>query len=195
MTNTKNMPERLWALVVPDWEDGDGEQFVGGTWDAGHFQEGQEYVHRGLHDTAVYAAMAAAYGAAADWVELYENNRSWVDWASLYSSLRTEEAHPLRTDALEAYRRQARDEARRVKPLVWEGDGHWASGPDEGWMEEATTTFGWGYSIEFDRDGNFMVDSTFDWSKDGFDTPDEAKAAAQADYERRILSALIGEGE
>ena len=78
----------------------------------------------------------------------------------------------------------------RVKALEWEGDGFWSAGPHEGWMEEANTPFGWGYSIEFGRDGNFMVCSTFNWSQDGFEVPDDAKAAAQADYERRILSDL-----
>lgn len=78
----------------------------------------------------------------------------------------------------------------KVKPLVWENDGFWSSGPNEGWLEEAKTPFGWGYSIEIGRDGNFMADSTFEWSSTGLDTPDQAKAAAQADYERRILSAL-----
>lgn len=24
----------------------------------------------------------------------------------------------------------------KVKPLVWEGDGFWSHGPDEGWMEK-----------------------------------------------------------
>ena len=80
-----------------------------------------------------------------------------------------------------------------VKPLEWEGDGHWSCGPDEGWMEEANTAFEYGYSVEFGTSGNFKVDSTFGFVQDGFDTPDEAKAAAQADYERRILSALTAD--
>lgn len=83
------------------------------------------------------------------------------------------------------------DTAPAVKQLSWEGDGHWVNGPDEGWMEEANTPFGWGYSIEFGRDGNFKVDSTFDWSQDGFETPDEAKVAAQADFERRVRECLV----
>jgi hypothetical protein len=78
----------------------------------------------------------------------------------------------------------------KVKPLVWEGDGHWHSGDNEGWMEEANTPFGWGYSIEFGINGYFKAESTFGWSQDGFDNPDEAKDAAQADYDRRILEAL-----
>lgn len=79
-----------------------------------------------------------------------------------------------------------------VRPLVWEGDGHWHSGDNEGWLEEANTPFGWGYSIEFGRsdEGAFIVDSTFGKRLTGFETPDEAKVAAQADYATRILSAI-----
>lgn len=80
----------------------------------------------------------------------------------------------------------------KVKPLEWEGDGHWVKGDDEGWDEEAITPFGCGYSIEFGRygEGDFIVNTTFDTRLTGFDTLDEAKAAAQADYERRIMAAL-----
>lgn len=87
-------------------------------------------------------------------------------------------------------------EAVKVKPLVWEGDGHWCNGDNEGWMEEANTPFGWGYSIEFGRhnEGTWIVDTTFGVRLTGFESPDEAKAAAQADYEQRILSALLPPG-
>ena len=37
----------------------------------------------------------------------------------------------------------------RVKKLVWEGDGHWHSGDNEGWLEEAKTPFGTYYTIKF----------------------------------------------
>ena len=80
----------------------------------------------------------------------------------------------------------------RVKPLVWTGDGHWHSGDNEGWMEEANTPFGWGYAVEFGTldTGPWKVSSTFGSDIVKFDTPSAAKAAAQADYEARILAAI-----
>lgn len=80
----------------------------------------------------------------------------------------------------------------RVKPLVWTGDGHWHSGDNEGWMEEANTPFGWGYAVEFGtlETGPWKVSSTFGSDIVKFDTPSAAKAAAQADYEARILAAI-----
>lgn len=88
-------------------------------------------------------------------------------------------------------------DAVRVKPLEWEGDGHWSSGDNEGWLEEADTPFGWGYSIEFGRygEGTWVVDSTFGTRLTGFEDPQAAKAAAQADYAARILAALEDTGE
>ncbi len=81
-----------------------------------------------------------------------------------------------------------------VKSLDWEGDGHWSSGDDEGWLEEAHTPFGYGYAIEFGRhgEGAWVVDCGFGIGPHmtGFDSPDAAKAAAQADYETRIRAAL-----
>lgn len=79
-----------------------------------------------------------------------------------------------------------------VRKLVWEGDGHWHSGDNEGWLEEANTPFGWGYAIEFGttRQSPWVVSNTFGETLTGFDDPDAAKAAAQADYEQRILAAL-----
>jgi len=80
----------------------------------------------------------------------------------------------------------------RVKPLVWVGDGHWHSGDNEGWLEEANTPFDWGYAVEFGTldTGPWKVSSTFGSDIVKFDTPSAAKAAAQADYEARILAAL-----
>ena len=80
----------------------------------------------------------------------------------------------------------------RVKPLEWEGDGHWSVGDNEGWMEEANTPFGWGYSVEFGTfdTGPWIVSSTFGETLTGFDSPDTAKAAAQADYAARIMAAI-----
>ncbi len=122
--------------------------------------------------------------------DIFDNMSVWQDLPSPAGDT----TEYTRSDIVDALRAElARKDGAmtpKVKPLEWEGDGHWSHGPDEGWMEEANTPFGWGYSIEFDRSGNFKVDSAFDWSEDGFETPSEAKAAAQADYERRILAAL-----
>lgn len=80
----------------------------------------------------------------------------------------------------------------RVKPLVWEGDGYWCVGDNEGWLEEVNTPFGWGYAIEFSssKQGSWVASSAFGKTLTGFDSPDAAKAAAQADYEQRILAAV-----
>jgi len=91
------------------------------------------------------------------------------------------------TGALEAVRREAKAEARKVKPLVWEDD--WTAntpwgcyviqcreGPSGEWGH-----FGWGHSSRGDTD-----ESDEEWP-----TIADARAAAQADYERRILSTLI----
>ena len=79
-----------------------------------------------------------------------------------------------------------------VKPLVWEGEGHWFSGDNEGWLEEANTPFGWGYAVESGNlnDGPWIISNSFGETLTGFDNPEAAKAAAQADYEARILSVL-----
>lgn len=79
-----------------------------------------------------------------------------------------------------------------IKPLEWVGDGHWHSGDNEGWMEEAETPFGWGYAVEFGtvETGPWILTSTFGETLTGFGHPEAAKAAAQADYEARILSAI-----
>ena len=39
-----NVSKRIWANQEPEWRDGDGNSFIGGTWDAGHFKEGNEYI-------------------------------------------------------------------------------------------------------------------------------------------------------
>lgn len=38
-------PKRIWARRETDWHDGEtGEDFTGGTWDAGYHKDGKEYV-------------------------------------------------------------------------------------------------------------------------------------------------------
>jgi hypothetical protein len=123
-------------------------------------------------------------------LELAERLEKWAKSAFTRGLFKGETPLPETLDEAAALLRECAGMGVRVKPLVWEGDGFWSSGPNEGWMEEADTPFGWGYSIEFGRIGNFKVCSTFDWSQDGFEAPDAAKAAAQADYEARILAAL-----
>ncbi|MET3790709.1 hypothetical protein [Aquamicrobium terrae] len=75
-----------------------------------------------------------------------------------------------------------------VKPLEW------SEYETEGWADRADAeagSFGVFYNIDIQRDGYRVV---FDREAVGaigtFETADEAKAATQADYERRILSAL-----
>ena len=65
-----------------------------------------------------------------------------------------------------------------VKPLLWKG-------PDS--MGEYHSLDGlWGYIIRAGHKDGFWLTEVGDY----FPSPDEAKAAAQADYEARILSAL-----
>lgn len=85
--------------------------------------------------------------------------------------------------------RRADQPARVVKPLVW------TEYETEGWADRADAeagSFGVFYNIDIQRDGYRVV---FDHEAVGaigvFDTADEAMAAAQADYERRILAALL----
>lgn len=72
----------------------------------------------------------------------------------------------------------------KVKPLEW--TEFTFAGLPSFWNAEAAP-FGVYYRIERDRDC-FWMSLGEEWSL--HDTPEEAKAAAQADYERRILSAL-----
>ncbi|WP_120636069.1 hypothetical protein [Ruegeria sp. EL01] len=85
---------------------------------------------------------------------------------------------------------QARlDAARRVKPLVWRKTNERCVSADAPGFA--------GYTVFTRDDGLFSL--RMSWSlmaTDGvFDTQEEAKAAAQADYERRILSALADQPE
>jgi hypothetical protein len=52
-------PERLWAKIEDGWHDSEtGCEFVGGTWDAGRFQDGTECIRADLHQQALDAALA-----------------------------------------------------------------------------------------------------------------------------------------
>lgn len=80
----------------------------------------------------------------------------------------------------------------KVKPLVWEVTD-WSSGDgvkgenDCGWAA-GTTLNSWGYSIDW-LGGEFEVDLDGK-AKSRHPTLEAAKAAAQADYEARILAAI-----
>jgi len=78
----------------------------------------------------------------------------------------------------------------KVKPLVWIGDNY-----SEGIFWSATTEFGQYQVRESEVSGIYMQWDGFCMGVlgKGFDTSDEAKAAAQADYETRIRSALVQE--
>jgi len=94
-------------------------------------------------------------------------------------------------NSLEAVRQEARAEARQVKPLEW-----WRS--DNG--DLCCDTLVGRYQIQQGREKYFMMpamshgrrnrpdgDAVPSWHK----SEESAKAAAQDDYERRVLSALI----
>lgn len=66
----------------------------------------------------------------------------------------------------------------KVKPLVWECDARWPS-----------TVWSGGYQIN-DQDENEWLMTTPQGDSATFETIDAAKAAAQADYEARILATL-----
>lgn len=75
----------------------------------------------------------------------------------------------------------------RVKPLDWEDQG----------QGSYTWPLGLHYYVEVDHHGHgvtwyaaCMIGNDDVWSEVGFPTLEAAKAAAQADYESRILSAI-----
>ena len=75
---------------------------------------------------------------------------------------------------------------KRVKPLVWEDDSdHWH--PETRWR--AKDCFGEHYEIEL-SDGVYTLSHKALMGDIEADALAEAKAAAQADYETRILAAL-----
>lgn len=80
-----------------------------------------------------------------------------------------------------------------IKPLEWEG-GAWHILENEGWIEEAKDHCGNWYCIE-DQALGFSVSQSTDegWSCSA-ETPDEAKAAANAHHRAAIMSAF-GVGE
>jgi len=170
-----------------------------------------EYIRHDLH----LAAVAEAYEAAIDLCENATPSPEWGDdTKSTYLFAGQDLARSIRkatpADALaarEARDKKIREEALRVKPLVWKehpSDNRPA-------LSKAVTSFGT-YFIVDDMDdfsGVYLqfvshdrakwwqhVRSTCETIMENYHEDDLApvKAAAQADYERRILSALI-EGE
>lgn len=73
-----------------------------------------------------------------------------------------------------------------VKPLVW--NEYETEGEVDRW--DAETALGSFYEISTEFDG-YSVSNDHVHSDQRFDTPDEAKAFAQSDYETRIRSALV----
>lgn len=76
-----------------------------------------------------------------------------------------------------------------VKPLVW--NEYETEGEVDRW--DAETALGSFYEISTEFDG-YSVSNDHVHSDQRFDTPDEAKAFAQSDYETRIRSALVSGG-
>lgn len=71
-----------------------------------------------------------------------------------------------------------------VKPLEWKE-------PEPNWWEAYSQTLRLGYEVSLRRDGTIRTRSNGDEKFQIFNgSIDEAKAAAQADYEQRILSVL-----
>jgi len=145
-----------------------------------------EYIRHDLH----LAAVAEAYEAAIDLCENATPSPEWGDdTKSTYLFAGQDLARSIRkaapADALtarEARDKQVREDALRVKPLVWSGRG-------------AFCDFGaWQIVTDDDEDFGYRFSGSPNVVFWHWKTEEEAKAAAQADYERRILSALI-EGE
>ena len=79
----------------------------------------------------------------------------------------------------------------KVKPLVWvEQDGHGESSCDYPWLL-ASPLIG-DYAVGRHSAGDFWAYADFDDRSigSGFETIEDAEAAAQADYEARIRSCL-----
>ena len=141
-------------------------------------------------ETDALAAVAEAYEAAIDLCENATPSPEWADdTKSTYRFAGQDLARSIRkatpADALtarEARDKQVREDALRVKPLVWSGRG-------------AFCDFGaWQIVTDDDEDFGYRFSGSPNVVFWHWKTEEEAKAAAQADYERRILSALI-EGE
>lgn len=95
---------------------------------------------------------------------------------------------PHQADALARMRQEAHNAAREVKPLVWDARA------DIPGLHNADSAIGWWYNVrelhhggfEYEGDPVFAFRAVPQW----FDTLEDAKAAAQADYTARVLAAL-----
>ena len=121
------------------------------------------------------------------WTTGNEMSGSWNATKQATSRIDLGEVEYIRAD-LDRADTSARAGTGAVKPLVW------TEYETDGWADRADAeagSFGVFYNIDIQPDGYRVV---FDREAVGaigtFDTADEAKAAAQADYERRILAAL-----
>ena len=83
-------PERIWAKVEKDWHDGEtGEDFIGGTFDAGYHKDGEPYIRADLapawrriddpDNTPPRNGMPFLVWYMGDWLIVwgYEREKSW----------------------------------------------------------------------------------------------------------------------
>ncbi len=98
-------------------------------------------------------------------------------------------------DALAAEVERLRNVAVEVRELEWGEKDPAPEKTSPGWSIEADSGFSWVYRIDyFSSDkingGPFLLSIPWGEDQKDIETPEAAKAAAQADYERRILSAI-----
>ncbi len=117
-------------------------------------------------------------------------NANWDSYAQLYSvscdrcDTRTGE-FDTKEEAAAFWNTRHVAEQVRVKPLVWEHLRETTAIADTALGQFHVYKTALGYGVRFNKVWIPMVESSNIW-----DTIDEAKAAAQADYERRIRAAL-----
>lgn len=111
----------------------------------------------------------------------YEDARKQIEKLGFTAQFLTDRIPNDAQAALDAIKAQVREEARRVKPLVWMECGENQFEQDADFVDTTQT-----YQIQ---EGVFWYGAEVDGTPCG--SNEAAKAAAQADYERRILSALM----
>ena len=173
-------PDRIWAWLHVESKRND---LIKGGWNDEPDRGLSEYLSRS-HSNAL---VAAAYEDAAKICESELPNADWIA-DGLRCSIPDDAQSTL--DAIKA---RVRREARRVKPLAWER----LKGIQTDFKAKCILGT---YLVECfdDGDGDYYV-WALEWGKiEGpkMESAEAAKAAAQADYERRILSTLMDtEGE
>ena len=184
---TNDAPKRVW--VEPSYN-----AFGDRNWIEGFEGCGQEYIRADHAQAEKEAAVAAEREACASRLEslkdtAYQNNLLVVGitYSCAIDAIRARAD----TDALEAVKAEAKAEARQVKPLEW-----WRSDTGDLFCDTLVGR----YQIQKGRERYFMMPAMSPGRRnrpDGEAVPswhkseESAKAAAQDDYERRVLSALI----